>query len=169
MPQFFFAVGFAFRLTLMRRLAGGNPRGAYLQVLRRNLGLILLGIVVYHLEGGVGSWAELQSKSFWDLVSPWKRRPFETLVHIGVTSLWVLPVIAAGPWVRVAFAVGSGLLHAFLSYGLSWPFGVEWSNYAWANQAPVAIDGGPLGFLTWTIPLLLGSLACDVLIARAVG
>ena len=24
------------------------------------------------------------------------------------------------------------------------------------------IDGGPLGFLTWTIPLLVGSLAYDV-------
>lgn len=166
MPQFFFAVGFAYRLTFMRRLAAVGPRAAYLQVVRRNLGLIVLGIVVYHLEGGASSWADLQSKSIWDLIAPLKRRPFETLVHIGVTSIWVMPVIASGPWMRIAFATGSGLLHVYLSYGLSWPFGIEWSNYAWANKPPVAIDGGPLGFLTWTIPLLLGSLACDVLSAR---
>lgn len=166
MPQFFFAVGFAYRFTLMRRLEKVGPRAAYLQVVRRNLGLILLGIVVYHLEGGVQSWSELQNKSWWDLIAPLKRRPFETLVHIGVTSLWVMPVIAAGPWVRVAFAAGSGLLHVYLSYGLAWPFGIDWSNYVWANQGPVAIDGGPLGFLTWTIPLLLGSLACDALSVR---
>src|SRR4051794_2795906 len=53
MPQFFFAVGFAYRLTLLRRLqsVGGPP--AYWAVLRRNLGLILLGVVLYHLEGKV--------------------------------------------------------------------------------------------------------------------
>ncbi len=166
MPQFFFAVGFAYRLTLMRRLATAGPRSAYLQVVRRNLGLILLGIVVYHLEGGVSSWESFEKMSFWDFLRPMKRRPFETLVHIGVTSLWVMPVIAAGPWARIAYAAGSGLLHAYLSYGLSWPFGIEWSNYAWTTTSPYAIDGGPLGFLTWTIPLLLGSLACDALAAQ---
>src|SRR5204862_3047590 len=61
MPQFFFAVGFAYRLTFLRRLErlGFGPAAA--AVLRRNLGLILLGFVVYHLDGRVKSWAELQA------------------------------------------------------------------------------------------------------------
>src|SRR5581483_2888530 len=60
MPHFFFAVGFAYRLTLLRRLQKGETTSAYLRVLRRNLGLILLGLVIYHLDGGVKSWSALQ-------------------------------------------------------------------------------------------------------------
>src|SRR5438477_4945836 len=70
MPQFFFCVGFAYRLTLLRRLAVAGPRAAYLQVVRRNLGLILLGIVIYHLEGGVGRWSDLQNMTLWDFLRP---------------------------------------------------------------------------------------------------
>jgi hypothetical protein len=33
------------------------------------------------------------------------------------------------------------------------------------NTDPKGIDGGPLGFLTWTIPLLAGSLAYDLVAA----
>src|SRR5437762_1942701 len=47
MPQFFVAVGFAYRLTLVRRLQAGERREAYARAVRRSLGLILLGIVLY--------------------------------------------------------------------------------------------------------------------------
>jgi predicted acyltransferase len=159
MPQFFFAVGFAYRLTLLRRLKSSGPRAAYLHVLRRNLGLILLGIVVHHLGGGVNSWAELKqlTPGKFAMQAFFKRAPFETLVHIGVTSLWVLPVIGAGPAVRVFFAAASGLLHLGLS---------AWFNYAWVLSEPVGIDGGPLGFLTWTIPLLAGSVTYDLVYSK---
>src|SRR5437867_9369959 len=43
MPQFFFAVGFAFRLTFLRRVAAVGPRAAVLSTLRRALGLLLVG------------------------------------------------------------------------------------------------------------------------------
>src|SRR5262245_31208030 len=59
MPQFFFAVGFAYRLTFLRRLEREGAWAASLHILRRCLGLILLGLVVYHLDGGVKNWAEL--------------------------------------------------------------------------------------------------------------
>ena len=59
MPQFFFAVGFAYRLTFLRRLAHGGLLAAAAAALKRNLGLILLGFVLYHLDGHVQSWAEL--------------------------------------------------------------------------------------------------------------
>jgi predicted acyltransferase len=154
MPQFFFAVGFAYRLTLLRRLKSAGPTAAYLHIVRRNLGLILLGVVVYHLGGHAATWEELRQLTAAQFATQAiKRNVFQTLVHIGVTSLWVLPVIAAGVPVRVLFAAASGLLHLGLS---------AWFNYAWVHQDPVGIDGGPLGFLTWTIPLLAGSLAYDV-------
>jgi hypothetical protein len=155
MPQFFLAVGFAYRLTFLRRAAELGRGPAYARVVRRNLGLILLGLVVHTLGKGVSSWSELTGPIFWDRLGyGLKRQVFQTLTHIGVTSLWVLPVIAAGPRVRIAFAAASGLLHLALSFAF---------NYQWVNTDPPGIDGGPLGFLTWTIPLLAGSLACDAM------
>src|SRR5262245_51633367 len=59
MPQFFLAVGFAFRLVILRRLASQGPRAAYGHAARRSLGLILLGLVLYHLDGKYQTWADL--------------------------------------------------------------------------------------------------------------
>lgn len=157
MPQFLFAVGMAYRLTLLRRLQQGQPRQALWRAVKRNLALILVGIVIYKLGGRYGTWEELtkpDAVSF--LKQTFKRTPFEALVHIGVTALWALPVILAPGWVRILFAIASGSLHVYLSYA---------GYYTWNMTQPVGIDGGPLGFLTWTIPLIAGTLAYD-LVAR---
>ncbi len=155
MPQFFFAVGFAFRLTFLRRLATGGFGAATLAVLRRNAGLILLGFVIYHLDGEVKSWAELERLGWWGfLTNAFRREIFQTLVHIAITSVWILPVIATGTAMRVAFMIGSAALHLWLS---------SWFYLNWALKPPNVIDGGPLGFLTWTIPTLVGSLAYDAI------
>ena len=42
----------------------------------------------------------------------------------------------------------------------------HYGYYAWVMERP-GIDGGPLGFLTWTIPLLVGSLAYDAMVHHA--
>jgi predicted acyltransferase len=155
MPQFFFAVGFAYRLTLLKRLETQGPRQAYSKAIRRNLGLILLGIVLYHLNGTVHSWSQLEELGFLGFLrKAFLRDPFETLVHIGVTALWIMPVIAASPGLRIAFAFFSAALHLVLSYLFYFRFAMTY---------PV-IDGGPLGFLTWSIPMLAGSLACDAVL-----
>jgi hypothetical protein len=86
------------------------------------------------------------------LTEAFQRNYFQTLVHLAVTTLWVLPVVAAGPGVRVGYAVLSGVLHVWLS---------SRGYYDWVMGRP-GIDGGPLGFLTWTIPFLAGSLAYDL-------
>jgi hypothetical protein len=87
------------------------------------------------------------------LARAFRRELFQTLVHIAIASIWVLPAIAAGPGPRVAFLLGSAGLHLGLS---------SWFYLDWAWKTPV-IDGGPLGFLTWSIPLLVGSLAYDAI------
>jgi hypothetical protein len=87
-----------------------------------------------------------------------KRELLQTLLHIAVTSLWILPVIVSSWRVRIWYMVASGLLHVLLSW---------WFNYDWVYADPKGIDGGPLGFLTWSIPALCGSLACDAV--RATG
>src|SRR5438128_10619417 len=103
MPHFFFAVGFAYRLTLLKRLKVEGRQTAYARVVRRNLGLILLGVVLYHLDGRFDTWAELQSLGIIGFMqTAFQRNVFQTLVHIGVTALWILPVIASGATVRMA-------------------------------------------------------------------
>jgi predicted acyltransferase len=157
MPQFFFAVGFAYRMTFLRRLGTVGARAASLAVLRRCVGLALIGFAVYHLDGGVQSWSELQAlgpAGFFK--TAFQREFFQTLVHIAVTTVWILPVIGARPRVRVEFLVASAVLHVALSHWF-------YLDFAW--NRPV-IDGGPLGFLSWTIPTLVGSLAYDA-VARA--
>ena len=76
-------------------------------------------------------------------------------MHIAITSLWVLPVIAAGTIPRLVFLLASAGLHLWLSARF---------YHEWAWSPPRVIDGGPLGFLTWTIPLLVGSLAYDAMV-----
>jgi hypothetical protein len=140
-------------LTLLRRLAGAGRWASYGHVLRRNFGLMLLGAVLYHLDGAYRNWADLQRVGVWGfLTTAFQRELFQTLVHIALTSLWVMPVIAAGPAVRVGFACASAALHVVLSHQF---------YYQWVMTRP-GIDGGPLGFLTWTIPLLAGALAYDI-------
>ncbi len=152
MPQFFFAVGFAYRLTFLRRLAEAGVWAATSAVLKRNLGLFLLGFVLYHLDGSVKSWQQLQELGLQGvLAQAFRRELFQTLVHIAFASIWVLPVIAASATARLLFLVASAALHLWLS---------SWFYFDWAWKTPV-IDGGQLGFLTWSIPILVGTLAYD--------
>ncbi|MFQ3650391.1 MAG: heparan-alpha-glucosaminide N-acetyltransferase domain-containing protein [Gemmataceae bacterium] len=157
MPQFFFAVGFGMRLSWLRRCAAEGTIGAVRHFLGRIAALLLLGFVIYHFTGQYKTWAELTAQPWPEVVlSAIKRQPFETLTHIAVTTLWVLPVIAAPIWGRTVFALGSAGLHVAISLA---------GYYDWNMQPPAGIDGGPLGFLTWTLPLVAGTLAHDWVMA----
>jgi hypothetical protein len=160
MPQFFFAVGFAYRLTLLRRLKTREPRRVYWHFVKRNLGLILVGAFLYVGLAAVDAWSgpnPPEASSF--VARALRTELFQALVHIGVTAFWIMPVIAAGPVVRIAFAVGSAALQVVLSHAF---------YYHWVMTAP-GIDGGPLGLLTWSIPMLAGSLAYDIVVSHDAG
>jgi predicted acyltransferase len=159
MPQFLFAVGFAFRLTFGRRVQTQGTAAAYGRVVRRMLGLILVSLIIYQVSPRAPTWEKLSEMGFWQIFGePLKRNWFETLMHIAVTALWILPVIRARAATRVAWTCGSALAHVGLSY---------WFNYEWVNANPPGIDGGPLGFLTWTIPAMVGTLACDAVVSNS--
>jgi hypothetical protein len=161
MPQFLFAVGFAFRLTFGRRAREQGLAAAYRRVSRRLAGLVLLSIVLYTLGVGWSDWRRLAERGFWDALGELaKRHWFQTLLHIAVTSVWILPVIRSSAAVRIAWMVLSAGAHVALS---------AWFNFAWVNSTPKGIDGGPLGFLTWSIPALVGTLACDAMAGRPGG
>ena len=38
-------------------------------------------------------------------------------------------------------------------------------NMDWVDRDPSGVDGGPLAFLTWSIPALIGTLACDLVMS----
>ncbi|MCA9126541.1 MAG: DUF1624 domain-containing protein [Planctomycetales bacterium] len=156
MPQFLFAVGFAMRLSVGRKLHSQGAISVYSRMVRRLLGLVLVSLVVYNAGLRVENWQQLRELGFWGAIQgPLKRDWFQTLMHIAVTSLWILPVIHARITTRLSWMLGSALLHVLLSY---------WFNYVWVNTSPNGIDGGPLGFLSWTIPAMLGTVACDMFV-----
>jgi predicted acyltransferase len=158
MPQFFFAVGFAFRLTFGRRAQSQGLAAAYMHVVRRLLGLALVALVIYEAPLVARSWQKFVEHGAWEAfkgaidgsVKSW----FQTLMHIAVTSLWITPVIRAGALVRIAFMVASAALQIALSH---------WFYFEWVQTH--GIDGGVLGFLSWTIPTIVGTLACDAVTA----
>ena len=153
MPHFFFAVGFAMRLTYGRKYFPAYGWLAVNRMVRRILGLLLVSFLVYHASVPAKSWTELVDLGWWGIIStPLKREWFQTLTHIAVTSIWILPVVHCRSSVRWGWLVLSAILHAVLSYLF---------NFEWVHTPPSAIDGGPLGFLSWSIPTLLGTIACD--------
>ncbi len=156
MPHFLFAVGFAMRLSFGRHVHDEGLMAGYWRMVRRIVGLLLISVAIYTSGRAVENWHELVGRGAWDVVSPYlKREWLETLAHIAITSLWILPVIRASAGVRIAYAVLSGAAHVALSH---------WFHYHWVNTDPNGIDGGPLGFLTWSIPAILGTVTCDVIL-----
>jgi len=156
MPQFLFAAGFAMRLSLGSRWEreGHLP---WSRAVRRILGLALVAVVWYTV-GDFGSIVKLfqNEDPLVVLGTLMKRNWCQTLMHIALTSLWILPVIVASTQTRLIYMTASAVAHI----GLSWWFNFQWVNGA--NGAPSGIDGGPLGFLTWCVPAILGTIACDL-------
>jgi hypothetical protein len=173
MPGFLFAVGFAFRLTFGRRAQQQGLGAAYFRVVRRFLGLVLFSAIFYGAGRPSETWEALSSMNLGDILyKPVKREWYQTLMHIAVTALWITPVIRAKISIRVLWMLGSAVLHVYLSY----LFNFRWCNgepmnlsfnggpLAFLNGSGNAIDGGPLAFLTWSIPALLGTIACDAVV-----
>jgi predicted acyltransferase len=156
MPHFLFAVGFAMRLSFGRHVHDEGLVAGYWRMVRRIVGLLLVSFAVYTSGRAVEHWHEVLGRGTWDIAWPYlKREWLQTLGHIAITSLWILPVIRSGAAVRIAYAVLSGAAHVVLSH---------WFHYHWVNTDPNGIDGGPLGFLTWSIPAILGTVTCDMIL-----
>jgi predicted acyltransferase len=161
MAGFFFAVGFSMRLSFGRREMQEGKATAYWHMVKRLLGLALIAIfITYHgspdLKGAPFNWDTMKHLGVWEaLRDSLKREWFQTLMHIAVTSLWILPVLRLAPIWRILYMLLSMGIHV----GLSALFYFDWVN---GVPAPSGIDGGNLGFLTWTIPTMIGTLACDV-------
>lgn len=142
MPGFFFAVGYAFRLTWLARVREGDPKEARRHAIRRNFKLLLIGVLIYNAQ----NFLEIPKQIEIGLLVPFIINAilcdsFQALVHIAVTSLWVLPVIGRSPRARWGFLAFTTLLHIA---------SLHFFYYRWAHG--YSIDGGPLGFVGWAIP-----------------
>ncbi|RIK85065.1 MAG: hypothetical protein DCC67_04530 [Planctomycetota bacterium] len=150
MPQFFFAVGLAMRLTFERRIEREGATRAYARMVRRILGLAVIAALVYLAPQAVKLWALAAEHGRDAALAVAVRDWFQTLLHIAVTSLWILPVIRTSAATRTAYAAASALLLLVLSH---------WFYFDWVQTG--GIDGGVLGFLAWTTPTIAGTIACD--------
>jgi predicted acyltransferase len=154
MPHFFFAVGFAMRLGMLKLVERDGLPAARRSMLWRGLGLILLGIFFYQLDGSYKTWSQIQELGLTGfLQKSFLRNVFQALTHIGVTTLWILPVMHRRSRDLILLAAASGLLHLALS---------AWFWFDFLMRVRV-IDGGPLGFLSWSLPTLAGALAYDAI------
>lgn len=163
MPHFLFGVGFAFRLSFGRRALTQGVRTAYLRVVRRLIGLALFALFVFQFDGRLlpTYWFDLFSRGAWgEAWRPFEKNWTQTLFQIALATLWVTPVIRTRPMWRVMYLVASAVLHVVLNYAF---------YFEWLYAPPMTgHTGGPLGCLTWCVPTLVGTLACDG-IAGAVG
>ena len=153
MPHFFFAAGFAMRLGVWRALAPGGAASVRGAVARRAAALGLLGVVVHTLAGRYGRWADLTAAGWAGVLgTAFRQNVFQALTHIGLTTLWLAPVMHRRTRDLLLFAAASGALHLALSAWFWYDLLTAWR----------VIDGGALGFLGWTLPMVAGAAACDV-------
>ncbi|QJW94814.1 heparan-alpha-glucosaminide N-acetyltransferase domain-containing protein [Frigoriglobus tundricola] len=167
MPAFHFAVGFALRLTYLRRRTRTGPGATWAHFAQRLVGLALIGVVLEAAEEKRADWADFHTRTFWDVLGPLLKSGFwNTLTIIAVTSLWVLPVVGAGARTRLAFLVAGSALHLVCCATFYFPF-MEGQpsplSGIWGGDRPRGLDGGPLGFLAWAVPQLVGTFAYDLL------
>jgi hypothetical protein len=147
MPNFLFAVGFALAIV-WSRVACHDPRSGRRvawRLARRCASLMLVAMIVYFPWHQPDLGARVLRADFWFQIM--KKDWFQTLNHIAWATLWVLPVLRF-PW-RIRWAwLGFGMLaHLLLSASF---------YFHWVHAPPSGIDGGPLGFLTWSISVMLG-------------
>ena len=130
MPAFFFAVGFSMRLSFGRREHEQGLGRAYWHMVKRLAGLALVAIFIAYvakpnLNGAEPTWERMQHLGVWKaLHDPLKNTWFQTLMHIAVTSLWILPVLRLGPMWRILYMILSAAIHV----GLSGAFYFDWVN-----------------------------------------
>jgi predicted acyltransferase len=167
MPSFMFAAGFSYRLTALKRLAKTGAVPAYWHFVIRSLALVLISLVMYSAEDlEMKKWADMTADGVWKFVALLlKANLWEVLAIIGVAQLLLLPVITASSRVRAAAAVALAAIHLVISQSFNFFFvygAPNWMDDLWGLTGKSAWDGGFFGPLAWAIPMLLGSLAYDI-------
>lgn len=185
MPSFFFAVGYSFRLTIVRRLQQLGMARTCWTYFRRSLSLILISLMFYGF--GIGGddralwehWDNYSWQRAWHLVTQViKSDLWETLALIGVTQIFLLPFIGRSLKFRVCLMTVCLTAHAVLSWLFNFNFShqqpnalehllVNWIDWGAADKR--CWESGPFGVLNWSVAMLLGSIAYDVVLSNRPG
>ena len=194
MPSFMFAAGFSYRLSALKRFARIGVIRAYSHFIVRSLALVLVSLVMYAAEDiSVKKWSDISYDAavlrvgaiagtlpfattvvphpLWKLVAMLvKANLWEVLAIIGVVQILILPVIAAGSRIRVAACIILAVVHLGISQWFNFFFVYgrpNWLDAYLGLTGDGAWDGGVFGVLAWAIPMLLGTLAYDVMTSHA--
>ena len=172
MPSFMFAAGFSYRLAALRRIAKVGAAETYRKFFVRSLGLVLVSLVMFAQEDfGVKKWSELVGSGTLQLVAGiLKANLWETLAIIGVTQIFLMPVIARSSRVRVITLVACLLVHVLISqsFNVFFVYGkANWMDDLWGLTGKTAWDGGFFGIMAWAVPMLFGTLAYDVMTSHS--
>ena len=173
MPSFMFAAGFSYRLTALRRLAQIGPAAAYRRFLVRSLGLVLVSMIMYHFDSEIKHWSDMTAMGIWKFVGELiKANLWEVLAIIGVTQIFLMPVIGAsarsGRWLYSAACI----VHVLISHWFNFFFVYgkpNWLDEAIGLAGSTAWDGGCFGIIGWAIPMLFGTLTYDLMVSRRPG
>ena len=173
-PWFHFAAGFALRLSLLRRLETRGSWAAYRRTVRRCVLLILLSDLPPLLGGWhVSRWGPEQGTDLKAQIATYaKVDGWTILAIIGVTSLWVLPVIGRSARVRIGFLLAGLALHALAMQTFYLDFMNGRPNPVDTFLGTVGVhgkEGGPLCFLVWAVPQIVGSLVYDFVVQQRPG
>jgi predicted acyltransferase len=167
MPAFLFAAGFSYRLTLLRRTTRDGQTAAYRHAILRSLALILLSLTLSGVPVAATSWDQMTWTTVWEFLAKLlKAELWNVLAIIGAVQLLVLPVAAASARARLLTIVLFLAGHAVLSYAFNYEFVYgrpNWLDAYWGAADTRAWDGGLFGLLMWSVPLLGGTLAYDIL------
>ncbi|QEH33797.1 hypothetical protein OJF2_23260 [Aquisphaera giovannonii] len=174
MPGFMFAAGFSYRLAVLRRLERDGPAAAYGKFFVRSLMLVLVSLVMYAAEDcEVRRWAELEGTGLWkSLAETLKANLWETLAIIGVTQMFLMPVIARGTKVRIGTIAACLATHVAISQWFNFFFVYgqpNWLDELLGLTGKSAWDGGFFGIMAWAVPMLFGSLSYDWMMTRSPG
>jgi predicted acyltransferase len=106
---------------------------------------------------------------------------WEVLAIIGVTQIFIMPVIAAPGWIRFLAMVACGLGHAYITHLFNWDFahGLRWDysngpidtsmDALWGIQGVRSWDGGVFGIMAWAVAMLAGTLSHDIIVRHSRG
>lgn len=173
MPSFIFAAGFSYRLSMLRRLQSAEKTAVYLKFLQRSLMLVLVSICMYGLGTSFKSWDDLANADKWEKIAGFiKVDLWEVLAIIGISQIFIMPVVSARTAVRILALVGCVVAHTLLTYWFNWDFVMGKPNILsnlWGAEGRRCFDGGPFGVISWSIAMLAGTLCYDIVYGKSSG
>jgi hypothetical protein len=126
----------------------------------------LVSVALFGLDAEIPSWSALTAERLREFIAETlKARMWNVLAIIGAVQLLVLPIVAAGAWLRILTAVAFMAVHVALSHAFNYEFVYGRPNGMdayWGAAGTRAWDGGFFGLLMWSVPLLAGTLAYDL-------